>query len=487
MKKNGLENGEDDSLKPPFNIEQFRAKVLALSQRRRLFVPGSKVVVAVSGGQDSCALLHVLCSLRKELQIEPAAAHFNHGFRIKESEEEEHFVRSLASALEVECVVGRENVPALARLLHLSAQEAARKARFDFFEQVVKEHQASAIALGHTRDDRIETILIHLLRGTGPDGLEGIAPISGCRVRPLLDTSREDTAAYCKSMGITYKEDSSNQSAKYLRNRIRHQLIPLLNGIFGQEYRESLLRLSDIASSESAWIQEYADDLVDRIAIRTDEFVEYPASKISSLPEALRRRVLRRIIGKERGHLDDITFEHVDHLLAAISNGSSSFSETLPGGSEILRLKDGMVRYYMEEYPSSAAHFEVVLEAPGEVQLAEHGMKLHACFGVSPEARKLEARGNSVWIDAEQMDFPLIIRNRRSGDRFQPIGMDVPLRLQDYFVNQKVPYHLRDRIPLVTDSKGIVWVAGYSPDSRVRIHPGTKKALHLSISERISE
>lgn len=448
--------------------------------------PGSTIVVAVSGGQDSCAMLHVLASLRDDTGLTLHAAHLNHGFRGEEGDEDAAFVGRLSASLGVECTIERADVPGMAKRLHLSAQEAARKARHEFLDRIADQIGAERIALAHTQDDHIESILLNLIRGSGIDGLRGLAPISGRRIRPLLTVMRRQTADYCHEHSIAYREDSSNRSFKYRRNRVRHELLPLLETHYNPSIRSSLLQLAEIADAESDYLDDAArTSMAGCIVAQCDESILSNRAALSALHPAILRRALRIAIGGIRGDLRDIEFRLVDGVMAALMREKRYTVDIPPGDTRVDVLSDSL-EVSRVDAPRSELAFELPILLPGITKAPAMGIAIQADYVTVPEDRQF-GDACAVLMDADRVALPLVVRTWRAGDRIQPMGMQGTRKLQDIFVDRKVPAGSRRRIPLIADAEGIVWVVGHTTSDRVKIVPATRNALRLVVTSAPGE
>jgi tRNA(Ile)-lysidine synthase len=419
------------------------------------------VLVAISGGQDSCALLHALAGLRNVLEIELHAAHLNHNFRGEEADADADFVRGLAASLGIPCTVEKQDVPGIRAMLRLSNQEAARRARHDFLERIANALGADHIALGHTRDDRIETVLLNIIRGTGIDGLTGITPQFGRRIRPLLDVSREETAAYCRVHGIAFREDASNLSKAYTRNRIRAELLPLLESYYHPGIRNAILRLADLAEQDSAALAAIARrEFQNALLNSTECCVVLDTEPIRGLDRAIQRRVVRVALEEIRGSLHDVDAATIERAVDALNANGPRFQSTLPNGDISVDVTGNRLRVAKAEAARAARRVEYALDCPGSVWTQEFGAAFHARRG----SRLAGTEG--IALNAEDVDFPLTIRNRRPGDRLHPRGLGGTKKVQDILVDRKVPADRRDMIPIVADARGILWVVGHAVDER---------------------
>lgn len=446
---------------------------------------GSKVLVAVSGGQDSCALLHALATLRDELGISLHAAHLNHSFRGAEAEADAVFVRDFAESMGIECTIKRQDVPGMARRLHLSAQEAGRRARRAFLGCVANSVGANIIALGHTQDDQVETILLNILRGTGTDGLRGMAAISERYVRPFLAVTRAETAAYCARHGIAFREDISNLSLAYLRNRLRTELLPELETYYNPEVRQALLRLAEIAGEEVKYLEQQARTAFD--AVRVGEPVDYvklSTAAVAALPLALRRRVIRRAIEAVRGGLEDVTFRDIERVVSTLQDGSAlqrCVEFTLPSGEVHVRIEAENLAVFRREAPFVSLPLKFTLPQEGELSIPIWNVSFRVSHLVAPVDVVSERGAPRAYFDADTVRLPLVVRTPKPGDRIQPLGMSGSRKLQDIFTDRKVPVEVRKRIPIVEDAAGIVWVVGHVVSERTRVRDATRRVILVEV------
>ena len=433
--------------------------------RHEMFSPGQTVVVGVSGGPDSVALLHSLHAVRAAWPISLVAAHLDHGFRGEQSAADAEYVRELCHRLEIPCHTAYENVPEQKKRLHLSSQVAARRARHAYLLRVAEEAGAERIALGHTRDDRVETILLNLLRGTGPEGLRGFPPCRFPLVRPLYDCSRADTVAYCAASGLEPRADPSNATLDYRRNRIRNETLPYLSAHFNPRIGDALLRLSDIASAESELLDQLAmRELRESETVCAADEVCLEVAKLNERPMALRRRMLRLAVLRLRNDLVDIEHAAIDRILASVEQRSSFAVDVAyfdgrtfeaRGDGEILRLSYRKAR--LEPIP-----WYVPIPIPGRVELPGRTLleaRLFDCVaGARAEVASLKSEG-AIERDADVLllpfsaiSMPIAARSWRPGDRMRPRGMKGSKKLQDILVDRKVPADRRANIPVIVEA-----------------------------------
>jgi tRNA(Ile)-lysidine synthase len=456
------------------------APVRAFTLRHGLLQAGDTVLVAVSGGQDSCALLHLLSRLRDELDLTLTAAHLNHGIRGEEADSDAEFVRDFAASLDVSCVVERADVPALKRKQRVSTQQAARAARHAFLEETAAQTGAGFIAFGHTADDRAETVLLNILRGTGVDGLGGMAPRAGRRIRPLLTAHRVETEAYCRAHGIAFRTDASNRSRVYARNWVREELLPFTESYLTVDVKQAVLRLSDLAAEDAVFLQQAAEAALQEVSLNsTPGCVVLSVERLTSLPISLRRRVVRAAILRVRGSLDHVEMASVERALEIARSGLGG--ETLAGGAITLTCRAGALR--VERLPGGgpSPHVEAALPVPGEVCVSELGVQVRAAVQEAPENPRFCPDSTSVWMSLSALQPPLVVRSRRAGDRIRPIGLGGTRKVQDILTDRRVPAGERDRVPIVADQHGPVWVVGHVLSERARIGREETSALRLEV------
>ena len=478
----------------------------AISERG---LSGKRLVVAVSGGPDSLALLHALYRLRDEYGLTLRGAHLNHRLRGAESEADAEFAAAAFERLGIPFTLGGVDVAAYRRRHRLSLEDAARRVRYSFLADAAAEHGADAIALGHTADDQAETVLMHIIRGSGLDGLRGMQAldrrtIGGRRValfRPLLDLSRAETEAYCRALSLTPRIDPSNSSPEFLRNRIRLELVPLLEQM-NPSMRDALVRLARNATQDSDYIRERADAVWREVAQTVgDGVVRLDAVALGGERAAIRGRVLRRAIEMAGG---EVTQRHILDMMALLG-GAPGKRLHLSGGL-------GFVTGYGEAYVGSANAVEDALmplpalcgesfvPVPGEARVG--GWRINVTcrdrrdgegFSHSPYSfGKLRTSSNlpplgegteaSEMLDMDCVGDGLRVRGRLPGDRFQPLGMEGSKSLREFMIDARIPRGWRDGLPLVVSERGIACVPGWRIAHWARVTEETRRVLRLELS-----
>jgi len=463
----------------------FLRQVCSYIVQHRMVKREDKVVVAVSGGPDSMALLDALNALREELAISLHVAHLNHMFRGGEAEKDARLVARTAERYGLPATVEEIDVPAYRKQERLSAQEAARAVRYRFLREVAGRTGASQVALAHHADDQAETVLLHFIRGAGPPGLKGMEPVRGIYIRPFLPLRRAQILEYCQARQLPFRVDASNLKPVYTRNRLRLSLLPLLEKEYNPGLVEALLRLADICREE--------DDFMDRAA-RT----AYRAALLEGAPgrlvlsvtvlarqhAAVKRRIVRQAFFELTGG-QDLAFQHVKAALAVFEAKGAGAETVLPGGIRARRFYDraellAEACLDLERAP----RFFYRLECPGVTDIPEAGRRIFAeviPVGSAPDPGALPA--TEALFDFERLPAGLYVRQRLSGDVFMPYGMRAAVKLKDFLIKQKVPREERDRLPIVATPEEIIWVGGVRTAENWKVTAGTKKILYLKIKK----
>ena len=457
--------------------------------------PQRIVLVGVSGGADSLAMMHVLHTLGYPIVI----AHLDHCLRA-ESGNDAAFVRQVAASLGLPIVEGREDVTAYADEHRQSIEEAAREVRYKFLFEKARLLEAQAVAVAHHADDQVETVLMHLLRGASLSGLSGMAyrrmmPIWDPAiplVRPLLGVWREEIDLYLEEVGWKARVDTSNQDTTYFRNRLRHELIPQLTS-YNPKIKEVLRRMSEVVREEDHLLVDIAGETWNRVFVSGSEnAIQLYRKGFLELPKPLQRRVLMRTIALLRPDLRDIGFETLARGLKFAEEPTSGKITDLVSRlcmasiGDVLIIKDWEVELPDWQKPLLAEpKFEASMSPENPVAL-RHGWQLEAHWiDELPESLLKDVTQvgpNEVWLDAEQLALPLIVRSRKQGEHWQPLGMEGHHQsFQDFFITQKVPEHLRALWPLVCSGSEVAWVVGMRPSEAFKITKETRKVLKLRV------
>ena len=464
----------------------LRGCVLRTIRQYALIPDGGRVVVAVSSGSDSVALVHILHELATAGAFELVGlAHFNHQLRGAAADEDEAFCRELAAARSLPLDVESADVRTLARTRRTSIEDAARQARYAFLERAASRARADRVAVGHTRNDQAETFLLRLVRGAGPRGLAGIYPRAGLIIRPLLDVDRQQLRDYLGRLGTAFREDETNRDVRIPRNRVRHELMPYLQRHFAPGIVDVLGREAAIAREDAEWLDVRASDAARDVTRVKGESIEINTAGLAVLPLALGRRVVHQTLA-EAANGRFIGFDHVEIVMQlARSSTEVSGPVDLPG-HQARRVGGKIV--LTPRHPGHAAgcsesnSFEYPLSIPGEVRVTEVGLTISAQPAPERPLGRLASQGDSVTIEASTVVGPLGVRSWRPGDRFRPLGLGGHKKLQDFFVDRKIARSKRGLVPLVVDVQGrIIWVVGMAVADDFRVTDRTQAVIVLKV------
>jgi len=434
------------------------------------------VLVAVSGGADSVALLDILAQL-EDLQLHLVVAHLNHGLRGAASDADELFVSGLAHQYGLPFVVRRADVAALAKASRLSLEDAGRRARYDFFAETARDHGATSIAVAHHLDDQAETVLIRLLRGAGGSGLRAMASGSGAMVkRPLLAVSRGELEQYLRFRGLSYRTDATNADTAILRNSIRHELIPFLKK-YNPKVSERLAATAEILSCDEELLEQVTEGAYARLASSHAAAIVLEIEPLAREPRGLRLRLYRRALFELRGDLKHIGLAHLDAIDRLVGAVRPSARLKLPGNCFVSR-SYGRVSFAAAQLPADAG-WDLAVPGEGSYRLPD-GRRLlvqrvqHPCV-LDPGSRRV------AYLDPDQAPFPWLLRSFAPGDRFRPLGMGGAQKVKELFINEKIPLDERRRIPLLLSCGRILWVVGVRVGDEARLTAATGAALRVEI------
>ena len=482
-------------------------KIATYIDQHRLFPESGTIIVAVSGGADSLCLLHVLnrlCGSRPEARY-PAVrlhvAHLNHKLRGEASYQDAAFIVQLADSWGLPVTIGEIDVPALVRQEGRSLEDAARTARYRFLRDVA---QGRLIAVAHHADDQVETLLLHWLRGEGLGGMVGMLPRQQDIIRPLLGVTHAETVAYCSQHALLPLEDTSNRDPRFLRNRVRHELLPLLESM-NPGIHATLLRNTEVAHVDVAWIEAQVERYWPAVVLaEQEERITLESAALLTLPLSLQRHLLRRVTARLCAGQSPLELRHyllIEELLRREIAGTEEVTLQLPAQLQVTRNFTNLVFERLSskeaEHIFSALDEAIPLPVPGRVAVPGTPWIASAEIVTEPVARLarqalLRQDWLSVWqflpktrytvyIDADRAGPVLTVRTRRPGDRMRPLGMAREKKVQDMLVNEHIPGADRPYIPLFFSASHCVWLAGVQIDDRVRLTATTQRILRLSI------
>jgi tRNA(Ile)-lysidine synthase len=451
-------------------------KISATIEKHHMLSGGETVLVGLSGGPDSVCLLTVLHSLQPALKLKLHATYVDHGLRPDEIPSEIELAGDLCGRLDIPFGVKQVDVKPYAKKHGLNTQDAARALRYEALEDAALQAGANAIALGHNLDDQVETFLMHILRGSGPRGLSGIPPARGTIIRPLIETERKEIEEHLDAEGISYVIDSSNLKNEYLRNRLRASIMPTLKEI-NPGIMETLERTMEILRDEDRYLElQVTKTLMKLISRKTGASIELFLVPLEGMERVILRRVLRRAVEATEG-LRGISFKHIEDIMHLIKTGSAGDRLYLPRDVRVIKKYSTLL--LTSEPPHALGTYSI---GPGdEVSLTEAGLVL--CASLQDTAPSAPKDKDTVVIDADKVKLPLSVRARKDGDYFYPKGFGKRKKLQDFFVDEKVPRDERGTVPIVTSGEDIVWVAGMRADDRFAADSSTSKFLVLELKK----
>lgn len=452
------------------------------------------VLVAVSGGPDSLTLLHGL--LKKDYRV--IAAHFNHRLR-PGSDRESQFVENVAGAWGIPFVLGEKDVGKFAAKRGLSIEKAARDLRYSFFFSTAEKKGAQAVAVGHTADDQVETVLMHIIRGAGVQGLRGMSVYSLPHawsetiplVRPLLSTWSEEIDTYCQKHNLEPVLDPSNRDVAFFRNRVRHQLLPLLEK-YNPGVRENIWQMAEILRGEYLLLEQETQELYQDVLIEAGEgYRAFSLMKMKGLEKAQQRRLIRKALSEIGSDKEQFNFSHIERARRFVYHPSRSGEDNLVGGLKV-KIQEEKVIFYSREvdlplaaYPQMPGKEPIAIPGPGRFDLGQ-GWTLYLEILEKSRGAWERILNNEdpyrAWFAMENFRFPLSLSKRARGERFTPLGMgDQTIKVSDLMINEKIPADARDKWPILRAQGRIVWVPGCRIAHFARVTEETQTLLHASL------
>lgn len=470
-------------------LKSFSQELLA----EGLLARDDRVVVGVSGGADSMALLHLLIGLKAEhdWDLKLHIAHLNHQLRGTESEKDAAFIQAAADSLSIPCTIESCDVATKSKAESLGVEEFGRRIRYEFLERVCIQVGSPVVAVAHHADDNAETILHRVLRGTGIRGLVGIPrvrPLSQASdirlIRPLLRLSKKKLVDYLADAGVAYREDRSNETVEPMRNRIRNVLLPQIESEFNPQVRDALNRLGE----QAGWVEEYLRETVERtfeslIISRTDQELTLNADALQRKSRIVQTEIVRLAFRSFGLGEQDLGFAHMVSALDLIADPGSGKQVQLPGGMTIAKRYHQLVFSLPTDEPRESIASEIAVHLPGCTILPIRRLQIDCAIGdARPEdIPRLRRTGDPFveYVDFDAVHPPLVVRKRRAGDRFCPLGAPGSKKLSDFLTDTKVDPKDRDRIAVLCDHLGPIWVIGHRIDDRVKMTELTRRVLHL--------
>jgi len=471
-------------------------KVTEYSASHHLWKKGERIMVAVSGGADSVALLHILNGLSPILELELTVVHLDHGLRGQVSQDDARWVEDLSLRLNIPYIGGRLDPASEEEECGRSSEEAARIARYAFFREVSDRTGITTIALAHHADDQAETVLMKLLRGCSPAGLGGmrVSRQDGTLriIRPLLSARRWELREFLTSSGESFREDLSNRDCRFLRNRLRHELLPLMEKEYNPKIKEGLIHLAGMVRDRDDYLRDRLGDTFSRVVSKTDEGIKIDCKRFNFLTDFEQGEVLRHVLweagvnGPRRSYFKDLKRSIV---------GPSGSCLDIAGGVMALRVDDNLIINNGLSACGTEPLAPLELSIPGEMIIKEIGAKITVRQYRRPQLIELNQTVNlkqywknypaggelKEYLDRDRVIEPIMVRSRLPGDRYRPLSMPGSRKIKDILIDDKVSGSIRDSIPVLADAEGIIWLAGYRPAHRCRVRQNTENILEITL------
>ncbi len=448
-----------------------------------------KILVGVSGGPDSLCLLDLLIRLKKNFKYEIVVFHLNHLMR-ENAHKDAKFVENFCQQRNLNFIIKKYDVPELMKNKNLSPEEAARKIRLELMEKAAHLHNIEKIALGHNKDDQVETIFMNIFRGTGLTGLTGISPVSDYKnlklIHPLLNFYRQQIETYCDLRNLSPKIDPTNKKNIYTRNKIRNQLIPYIEKEINSSVKEKVFKMSDIIREENSYLNKISENKLQKIIDKKRKnIISLNLSRLKKLDKVIRRRVLKKAIyflKDEPGDIYSYHYQAIDDLL--FKNGSGKKLD-MPGEIKIKKSYNKLL-VKKGEFEDISPEIDQKINVPGTVNLSIGVIKTKFLSKNEVDKNNLLNNDKVCYCDADKITLPLYIRKRGKGDRFRPLGMKGTKKLKNFFIDEKIPKSKRDKIPVIIDSEDrIVWIAGLRMDDRFKINNNTSKIIKIEFKSKL--
>lgn len=478
-------------------------RVRATIERHQLVLSGARVIVGVSGGPDSLMLLHVLRALRNEYKLHLHVAHLNHRLRGEESEADAEFVRAIANEWKLPATIETRNVSGFAQAQHLSLEEAARRVRYAFLAEVAQREGALLIAVAHHRDDQVETILMHLLRGAGLAGLRGMkhkTPLRGAGfgldtsfdsamlflIRPLLDLTRTEIEEYARAHYLAPRLDRSNFETVYFRNRLRYNVIPFLEAL-NPNLRDALYRASLSISDDYAFIEQVVAAEMQKMARTEQGAIVIARDAWRALHPALQRGTLREAIRRIRGDLRNLGWTHIEDARKIALEKTAGAEATLPNG---ILLVVGYGEFVLADAARGVPLPDLPLLHTDNLPIQSEGVTELPNTNWVIETQVLNDLPEATDRWTAILDYAMCrgerrLRRRRPGDRFQPAGLQGHTRsLHEFMIDEKIQRTVRALLPLLVVGDRIVWVCGLRVDERAKVTPLTRQFWQVTLRKK---
>ncbi|WXR60637.1 tRNA lysidine(34) synthetase TilS [Peptostreptococcaceae bacterium AGR-M142] len=446
-------------------------------KRENLIDRNDKIIIALSGGPDSVALLHALNSLKEELEIKLYAAHLNHQIRGIEAQKDALYTMKICEELGITCFVSSKDAIKYSKEHKMSLEEGARKLRYDMFFELKEKLNANKIAIAHNKDDQSETFLMRVIRGSGLDGLKGIRyKRDDGIIRPLLDVDRKSIEKYCGEFELNPRIDKTNLENIYTRNKIRLDLIPYIEEHFNSNLKSNISRLCNMLYEDSNYINKNAKEYFDKIKIEDDSKIKFKINDIKTLDYSIKSRVFRLALQKFIVDLKGIEYIHIENIIKLL-NGEKGQLIDIKKGVKAFLIDDEIIfsKEYIKKEVQRLNRYE--LPKSGFIKIKELNSILEIKTFKKGE-EELKSDKYTKYFDLDKISSKLVLRSRENGDRIKMLNSGTK-KIKDLFIDMKIEKDKRELIPIISEQKGILWVVGHKMSDDYKIEDNTKNILKL--------
>ena len=461
-------------------------KVLSYIRDNKLIESGDKVLIALSGGPDSVCLLNILFKLKDELNIELGAAHLNHMLRGKDAMEDEQYVIDICKQMNVECFTKQVNINEYSKKEKLSSEMAGRIVRYNFFDEIIKEHGYTKIATAHNANDQAETILFRLMRGTGLEGLGGIKTKRDNIIRPILCLSRQEVEEYIHTNQLEPRIDKTNFEKIYNRNKIRLDMLPYIKKNFNEDIVQTLNRMAVLLQKDNEFIEQLSMDMYKKYCIEKPEYFIIK-EEVFGENEAMVTRIIRNAVTNFSKTHYDFEMRHIYEIYNLAQNGTGKivdlpnkiYAENIYGDIYIKSKMDKDINCNITEINLPIDNIDKHL-----VEFGEYSFKFSIVDNSQKTKLNLKRNNYEKYFDFDKIQKEIIIRTRKDGDKIIPLGMTGSKKLKDIFINMKIPKEERDIIPIVCFDNKISWIVGLRVSDEYKVTSDTKKILIMNVKRK---
>ncbi|WP_130808077.1 tRNA lysidine(34) synthetase TilS [Senegalia massiliensis] len=459
-------------------------KVLKTIEKYNLIKKHDNIIVGVSGGPDSIFLLSILDKIKQKIKFNIVVCHINHGTRGIETDKDEIFVKKLCKKMKVDFHSIKVDMNGYAKEKSISSEEAGRELRYDFFRKILKKYNnKGSVAVAHNKNDQAETMIMRFLRGTGIDGLKGMDFKNGDIIRPVLNISREEIEKYIADNDIEVRIDETNKMDIYRRNKIRLNLIPDIKEEYNPSIIDTLYRTSKIMKVDSDFINNYANTQFDNLKTQiSKEKISLDKHNLINQHKAIQYRIIRLAIERLIGHLKEIEQIHIESIINLMENNITGKRIDISNGIE------AFINYKYLEIRLKTKEEKIILDRQLNLKNINYINELGLEITLKVEdfnKNKINQKDRFIkYFDYDKIVGGLFIRFRKSGDKFKPLGMKGNKKLKDFFIDEKIPRENREKIPIIYDKQGILWVVGHRISENYKVNSTTKKVLMIAIKNR---